>query len=63
MTDAQIRTFATRCGRLMRDYGPAVIDTYGQTGPAANTFSVLTNFSRYAAAAGVAPEMCEFRLM
>ena len=22
MTDAQIKTFATRCGRLMKDYGP-----------------------------------------
>lgn len=57
MTDAQIGTFATRCGRLMRDYGPAIIDDYGQTGSAANTASVLTNFSRYAAAAGIAPAM------
>ena len=55
MSDAQIETFATRCGRLMKEYGPAVIDTFGQTGDQANTFSVLTNFSRYAAAAGVAP--------
>ena len=55
MSDAQIQTFAARCGRLMRDYGPAVVDTFGQTGNEANTFSVLTNFSRYAEAAGVAP--------
>ena len=57
MSDAQIGTFATRCGRLMRDFGPAVIDTFGQTGDEVNTFSVLTNFSRYAAAGGVAPAM------
>jgi hypothetical protein len=59
MTDMQIDTFATRCGRLMRDYGPAVVDTYGQTGSAANTAAVRTNFSRYAAAAaaGVPPAM------
>jgi len=57
MSDAQINTFATRCGRLMNEYGPAVIDTFGQTGAEPNTFSVLTNFSVYAAAAGVAPAM------
>ena len=57
MSDAQIQTFAARCGRLMRDYGPAIIDDFGQTGDHANTFAVLTNFSRYAAAAGVAPAM------
>lgn len=56
MTDAQIKTFATRCGRLMKDYGPAVIDTFGQTSftnnagadsPSDHTVSVLQNFSRY----------------
>ena len=26
MTDAQLNTFATRCGRLMHDYGPAVVE-------------------------------------
>ena len=57
MTDAQIATFATRCGWLMREFGPAVIDTFGQTGPGAQTFSVLTNFSGYAGAAGSAPLM------
>lgn len=55
MTDPQIKSFATRCGRLMNEYGPAVIDTYGQTGNAANTVSVLSNFSSYAAAGGVKP--------
>lgn len=57
MTDAQIKTFATRCGRLMKEYGPAIIDTFGQTGTKENTISVLTNFSRYAAVGGVAPQM------
>lgn len=57
MSDAQIGTFAARCGRLMHEYGPAIVDTFGQTGDEQNTFSVLTNFSRYAAAAGVAPSM------
>jgi hypothetical protein len=58
MTDLQIQTFATRCGRLMKDYGPAVIDTYGQTGSSQlNTRSVLANFSLYAAESGTAPEM------
>ena len=57
MNDAQVKSFAARCGRLMRDYGPAVIDTYGQTGDHDNTVSVLSNFSAYAAAAGVAPQM------
>lgn len=55
MSDAQIATFAARCGRLMKEYGPAVVDTFGQTGDEANTFSVLSNFSRYAEAAGIAP--------
>jgi hypothetical protein len=57
MSDPQIKSFATRCGRLMKEYGPAVIDTFGQTGDEANTVSVLTNFSRYAAQGGVAPQM------
>jgi hypothetical protein len=66
MTDPQIKTFATRCGRLMKDYGPAVIDTFGQTSFINNagadnqnddTVSVLQNFSRYAAAGGVAPQL------
>ena len=52
MTDAQIKTFATRCGRLMHDYGPAIVDVYG-----GGTHSILANFSRYAAAAGTAPTM------
>lgn len=34
-----------------------MIDTYGQTGSVANTKSVLANFSTYAAAGGVAPQM------
>jgi len=41
----------------MKDYGPAVIDTFGQTGSKDNTISVLANFSRYAAEGGVAPQM------
>eukprot|EP01045_Picozoa_sp_COSAG04_P000160 COSAG04_NODE_3_length_53939_cov_50.145431_50_plen_321_part_00 len=58
MTDPQIKSFATRCGRLMKDYGPAVIDTFGQQGPSeAHSVSVLSNFSKYAAAGGVAPQM------
>ena len=57
MNDAQVKSFASRCGRLMRDYGPAVVDTFGQTGDHDNTVSVLSNFSTYAAAAGVAPQM------
>jgi hypothetical protein len=38
-------------------YGPTVLDTFGQTG--ANTIAVLANFSRHAAAArgGVAPSL------
>lgn len=52
MTDAQIKTFATRCGRLMHDYGPAIVDVYG-----GGTHNILSNFSRYAAAAGTAPAM------
>jgi len=52
MTNAQIKTFATRCGRLMHDYGPAIVDVYGGGTP-----SILANFSRYAAAAGTAPTM------
>ena len=41
MSDSQIQSFAIRCGRLMKDYGPAVINTFGPTGNAANTMSVL----------------------
>lgn len=52
MTDAQIKTFATRCGRLMDDYGPAMVDVYGGA-----SHSILANFSRYAAVAGTAPAM------
>lgn len=55
MTDPQLRSFATRCGRLMKDYGPAVIDTYGQQGD--GTVAVLANFSRYAKEGGMAPQM------
>ena len=36
MTDPQIDSFATRCGSLMKDYGPAVIDTFGQTSAVSN---------------------------
>jgi hypothetical protein len=58
MSDAQIKGFATRCGRLMKEYGPAIVDTYGQTGASvAATVSVLGNFSRYAKVGGVGPEM------
>ena len=66
MTDPQIRSFAKRCGRLMKDYGPAVIDTFGQTSAVSNagadspqdqTVSLLQNFSKYAAEGGVAPQM------
>eukprot|EP00040_Diaphanoeca_grandis_P022230 m.118956 g.118956 ORF g.118956 m.118956 type:complete len:610 (-) comp28713_c0_seq1:105-1934(-) len=60
MSDSQVKSFAARCGRFMHDYGPAVVDTYGQTGNQSNTFAVLTNFSRYASTAdgkGVAPDM------
>ena len=54
----QIKTFAKRCGRLMKEYGPAVIDSYGQQGTTtARSVSVLSNFSRYAAEGGKAPEM------
>jgi hypothetical protein len=58
MTDAQLNTFATRCGRLMHDYGPAVVDVYGSAKSIAGSAqSVLANFSRYAAAGGTAPTM------
>lgn len=58
MTDAQINTFATRCGRLMHDYGPAIVDVYGGAkSDHGSAQSVLANFSRYAAAGGAAPTM------
>lgn len=58
MTDPQINTFAQRCGRLMQIYGPAVIDTYGQQGTTKEiSTAVLTNFSKYAARGGIAPQM------
>ena len=49
----------------MKEYGPAVIDTFGQTspvntrapGPKDDTMHRLANFSRFATAGGVAPEM------
>merc|ERR1712008_318933 len=36
-------------------YGPAVIDTFGQQG--LNSVEVLANFSRYASAGGVEPQI------
>ena len=58
MSDPQVQTFATRCGRLMESYGPAIIDTFGQQGTTeAHSSAVLSNFSKYAAAGGVAPLM------
>merc|ERR1719215_350215 len=55
MTDPQLKSFAARCGRLMQDYGPRVVDTYGQQGP--DSVGLLSKFSRYAMLEGVAPEM------
>ena len=52
MTDAQLKTFAKRCARLMYDYGPTVVDVYG-----GGTKSILRNFSRYAATTGIVPTM------
>ena len=53
-----MREQATRCGRLMHDYGPAVVDVYGSAkGVYGSAQSVLANFSRYAAAGGTAPGM------
>jgi len=68
MSDSQITAFATRCGRLLKSYGAAVVDAWGQTGldPAlnatqaekqANSDRVLALFSKAAAAGGVAPQM------
>eukprot|EP01052_Picozoa_sp_SAG31_P062597 SAG31_NODE_21570_length_546_cov_0.807606_1_plen_157_part_10 len=65
MNDLQLKSFATRCGRLMKDYGPAVIDTFGQTGGVfgkpdnnpENTYKKLNLFNKAAAAAGTAPQM------
>merc|ERR1712228_666095 len=39
----------------MKDYGPAVIDTFGQQGT--NTVEVLSNFSKYSQMGGVKPQM------
>ena len=58
MTDAQLATFATRCGRLMKDYGPAVVDTFGQQGVSdAESVHKLSVFSEAAAKGGLAPAM------
>eukprot|EP00928_Gymnodinium_smaydae_P081607 TRINITY_DN65093_c0_g1_i1.p1 TRINITY_DN65093_c0_g1~~TRINITY_DN65093_c0_g1_i1.p1 ORF type:complete len:650 (+),score=107.54 TRINITY_DN65093_c0_g1_i1:243-1952(+) len=55
MTDSQLKNFAGRCGRLMQDDGPKVIDTFGQQGH--DSVELLTKFSRYAKLGGAAPEM------
>ena len=58
MTDAQLTTFATRCGRLMKEYGPAVVDTFGQQGTSdVESLHKLSVFSEAAAKGGAAPAM------
>ena len=58
MSEAQIKTFATRCGRLMKEYGPAVVDTFGQQGTSSSeAVAKLSLFSEAARAGGVPPQM------
>ena len=50
LTSPQFKRYAQRVGRLLNDYGPRVVDTYGFAGPA-----LLANYSAEAALGGVAP--------
>mmetsp|Transcript_25011 Transcript_25011/g.65223 ORF Transcript_25011/g.65223 Transcript_25011/m.65223 type:complete len:510 (-) Transcript_25011:223-1752(-) len=50
LSPPQLEQYAGRVGRLFAEYGPDVADTYGQA-----NFSVMTAYSRAAAANGVAP--------
>ena len=47
LSDPQFRRYARRVGRLLRDYGPSVVDTYGFASP-----ELLQNYSAEAAAGG-----------
>jgi hypothetical protein len=46
----QFQRYAQRVGRLLHDYGPGVVDTYGFADP-----DLLLNYSAEAAKGGVAP--------
>jgi hypothetical protein len=50
LSDTQFQRYARRVGRLLRDYGPSVVDTYGFASPA-----LLHNYSAQAAIGGQAP--------
>lgn len=49
LTDAQLGRYAGRVGRLYKEYGPSVADTYGQA-----NLSTIASYSRYAAAGDAA---------
>ena len=50
LSDVQFQRYARRVGRLLREFGPSVVDTYGFASPA-----LLLNYSVEAAIGGQAP--------
>ena len=50
LTDPQLAQYAKQVGRLYKEYGPEVADTYGQA-----NFSTIAKYSQYAAEGGMAP--------